>query len=93
MWERVSQSSKASGVALIGIGLLDNKDACQAFVKRHHLTFPNGYDKDGTVAKHYGFTYQPFWAVIDKEGTLLRTGYGPRGEDELASAIKQLSGK
>lgn len=93
MWERVNERWKTSGVVLIGIGLLDKKDACEAFVKRHHLTFPNGYDKDGTVAKQYGFTYQPYWAVIDKEGRVLQAGYGPRGEDELVSTIKRLTGK
>jgi len=55
---------KQSGVKFVGIGLLDTKEACQAFVQRHHLSFPNGYDRDGTVARRYGFTYQPYWAVI-----------------------------
>jgi peroxiredoxin len=84
---------KASGVIFVGIGLQDKKEAAQAFVQRHHLSFPNGYDRDGTVAKRYGFTYQPYWAVIDKEGKLLKTGYGPAGEDDLVATIKRLTGK
>ncbi len=84
---------KASGVVFAGICLLDKKETCQAFVQRHHLSFPNGYDKDGAVAKQYGFTYQPYWAVIDKEGRLLKTGYGPAGEDDLVATIKRLTGK
>ena len=43
----------------MGIGLLDSRAASLGFVQRHHLTFPNGYDGDGRVAKLYGFTYQP----------------------------------
>ena len=93
MWERVYERWKASGVAFVGIGLLDKKEACEAFVRRHHLSFPNGYDKDGTVARTYGFTTQPYWAVIDKEGRLLRAGYGPSGEDDLVATIKRLTGK
>lgn len=77
----------------VGIGLLDTKEACQAFVRRHHLSFPNGYDRDGSVARRYGFTYQPYWAVIDKDGRLLKSGFGPATEDELVATIKNLTGR
>ena len=93
MWERVYEKWKGSGVAFLGIGLQDKREACLAFVERHHLSFPNGYDKDGAVAKQYGFTYQPYWALIDRDGNLLRTGYGPSGEDDLVAAVRRLTGK
>ena len=51
------------------------------------------YDKDGSVAKQYGFTYQPYWAVIDKGGRLLKAGYGPATEDALVAAVKQVAGR
>jgi len=75
----------------VGIGLLDSRAASLGFVQRHQLTFPNGYDGDGRVAKLYGFTYQPYWAVIDKYGMLQRTGYGPSGEEELVTTIRALT--
>lgn len=84
---------KQSGVKFVGIGLLDTKKACEAFVRRHHLSFPNGYDGDGTIARQYGFTYQPYWAVIDRDGHLLKTGYGPANESELVATIKSLTGR
>jgi len=93
VWERVYQRFRDSGVRFVGIGLLDDKKACEAFVQRHRLTFPNGYDGDGQIAKLYGFTYQPFWAVIAPDGTLLRAGHGPSGEEELVSTIKSLMRK
>jgi peroxiredoxin len=80
---------KQSGVKLVGIGLLDKKEAVQAFVQRHHLSFPNGYDQGGKVAKLYGFTYQPYWAVIAKDGTLLRSGF-LANEGDLAAMVKTL---
>jgi peroxiredoxin len=80
-------------VKFLGIGLLDTKEACRAFVQRHHLSFPNGYARDGAVAKQYGFTYQPYWAVIDKDGRLLKTGFGPANENELVAAIKTLTSR
>jgi hypothetical protein len=47
----------------------------------------------GKGVQLYGFTYQPWWAAIAKDGTLLRTGLGPSGEDELVSTIKRLTGR
>jgi len=92
VWERVHKEWKGKGVEFVGIGLLDSKEASRGFVQRHRLTFPNGYDGDGRIAKSYGFTYQPYWAVIAKDGTLRHTGFGPRSEDELVSAIKSVVG-
>lgn len=93
MWERIYQEWKGKGVVFVGVGLLDSREASAGFVRKHGLTFANGYDGDGRVAKLYGFTYQPFWAVIDRRGMLLRASYGPSGEEELVSTIKTLVGR
>ena len=85
--------AKRTGVKFVGIGLLDTKGACAGFVARHHLSFPNGYDQDGRIAHRYGFTYQPYWAVIDRDGRLVRAGYGPSGETELAAAVRALTAR
>lgn len=76
---------------MIGIGLLDTRRACEGFVRRYHLSFPNAYDGDERVAKAYGFTYQPYWAVISRSGSLARTGYGPASETELVQTIDALA--
>ena len=93
MWERVYRQWKGKGVEFVGVGLLDSKDKSQGFVQRHGLTFPNGWDGEGQIAKAYGFTYQPFWAVISKDHALVSTGFGPRSEDELVNAIKSITGR
>lgn len=85
---------KGKGVEFIGVGLLDSKEVTRGFVTRHRLSFPNGYDGDGRIAKAYGFVYQPFWATIGKDGTLVRPGrLGPSSEEELVAAIKTLTGR
>jgi peroxiredoxin len=76
---------------MLGIGLLDTRQACQGFVTRHHLSFPNAYDGDERVAKAYGFTYQPYWAVISRTGVVVRSGYGPASEAELRTTIETLA--
>jgi len=80
-------------VEFVGIGLLDSKEKSLGFVQRHRLTFPNGYDGNGRIAKAYGFVYQPWWAVITKNGLLLRAGRGPASEEELAATVRTLVGR
>lgn len=77
----------------VGVGLLAPRAEAEAFVRRHRLTFPNGYDADGRVARLYGFTYQPYWAVIGPDGTLIKAGFGPSGEEDLVSALRRLTGR
>ena len=90
-WERAYDEAQAKGVAMLGIGLLDGRQACRGFVARYHLTFPNAYDADGRVAKAYGFTYQPYWAVISRAGVLVRHEYGPASQAELRTTIDMLA--
>lgn len=91
-WERVWQQSKQSGVKIVGIAMMGTRQASQEFVRRYHLTFPNAYDPNGDVARLYEFSYQPYWAVIAKDGTLLRAGF-LANEGDLAAMIKTLVGR
>jgi len=90
VWERAYREWKGKGVEFVGIGLLDSRDKSKAFVDRHKLTFPNGWDGDGRIAKAYGFSYQPYWAVVAKDGSLRFARHGPSTEDELIATIKSL---
>lgn len=91
MWERVWQQWKGRQVRFVGVGLLDSREACLAFVRRHALTFPNGYDGGAVIARRYGFTYQPYWAVIARDGTLVKRGFGPGSEAELVSMLRAVT--
>jgi len=93
VWERTAKAWKDRGVRFVGIGLQASREECVEFVRRHGLTFPNGYDGAGRVARLYGFRYQPHWAVIAKGGALIKAGFGPTGEEELVSTLRQLSGR
>lgn len=91
MWERIWREWKGRQVRFVGVGLLDSRQACLGFVRKHGLTFANGYDGEGRVAKLYGFTHQPFWAVIGGDGRLVKRGFGPSGEAELVQILKQVT--
>ena len=89
-WEREYERTKKSGVKIVGISMMGNKQACQEFVRRYGLTFPNGFDPNGDVARLYEFSYQPYWAVIGKDGMLVRKGFLANAGD-LDTAIKALT--
>ena len=90
MWERTYKQWKGKRVEFVGIGLLEGKEKSRTFVQRHKLTFPNGWDGDSRIAKAYGFTYQPYWAAVTRDGILVFAKFGPSGEKDLVSAIKAL---
>jgi peroxiredoxin len=91
VWERVYSEWKDRGVEFVGIGLLSSRERSKEFVDRHRLTFPNGFDGNGRIARAYGFRTQPYWAVIDREGRLQRSGFGPRNEEELTSTLRTVT--
>jgi peroxiredoxin len=93
VWERTYKEWKGRGIEFVGIGLLDSKEKSAEFVRRHSLTFPNGWEGDGRIARAYGFTTQPYWAAISKDGQMVKAGYGPRDEQDLISTIRSLTGQ
>lgn len=91
-WERVYQRfrSDRSPVEFVGVGLRDTEAACRGFWQRYHLSFPNGYDVGERIARAYGFTYQPYWALIARDGTLVERGFGPSDPAVLESRVRDL---
>lgn len=74
----------------VGIGLLDGEDRVRDFVSRHKLTFPNIYDGNGRIARDYGFSRQPFYALVDRAGRLVHKGFGPTDEAAFVRQIESL---
>lgn len=74
----------------MGIGLRDTEAACRAFWQRHRLTFPTGYDEGERIARAYGFSYQPYWALIARDGTLVTRGFGPSSPADLEAQVRAL---
>ena len=91
-WEREYGQRKQAGVKIIGVGVMGTRQACQGFVQRFGLKFPNAFDPNGDVARLFEFSYQPYWAVIAKDGTLVRKGFLADAGD-LDAAVKALTGK
>ncbi|GBC99503.1 Thiol-disulfide oxidoreductase ResA [bacterium HR17] len=63
---------------------------CQAFQRRHSLTFPVLVDEKGSVAGRYGVTYVPYLMLIDRDG---RIRFAGRELDKVAQLLAQLVGQ
>lgn len=86
MWERYREK----GVRVLAINAWQQSETdCQAFQKRHGLTFPVLVDEQGSVASRYGVTFVPYLVLIDPQG---RIQFAGRSLDEMAQKLAQLVG-
>jgi cytochrome c biogenesis protein CcmG/thiol:disulfide interchange protein DsbE len=77
-------------VAFVGIAYNDVPQRAQAFVERSGVTFPNGLDIKGEIARTYGLTAVPETFVIDGEGVVQAHHIGAIVEPEaLVSMIEE----
>jgi len=77
-------------VTFVGIAHNDVPQRARAFVQRHGVTYPNGLDARGEIARAYGLTGVPETFVIDREGLVHAHHVGAIIEaDALVSMIEE----
>ncbi|MFA0750065.1 MAG: hypothetical protein SLRJCFUN_000468 [Candidatus Fervidibacter sp.] len=87
LWERYREK----GVRVLAVNAWrDSLADCQAFRKKHGLTFPVLVDEKGSVADQYGVTFVPYQVLIDPQG---RIQFAGRSLEEMEQRLKQLIGK
>jgi cytochrome c biogenesis protein CcmG/thiol:disulfide interchange protein DsbE len=88
--ERAQQRLAGKGTVL-GVTFRDASPDSQAFLKRHHLTYPNVRDVDGKLGKAYGTKALPETFVVDKAGRLVAISRGEVSDRFLDAAIAKAS--
>lgn len=73
-------------MTFIGVAWNGSREAMQAFVERHGLSFPNIVDPGGEVFARYGVPSQPAWVFIDADGGATRV-QGSLDDQELVAYI------
>jgi cytochrome c biogenesis protein CcmG/thiol:disulfide interchange protein DsbE len=71
MLAELARTSDPSKVAVVGIAVWDEEADSRAFIEEFGLTYPNGPDKDGSIAIDYGVSGVPETYFIGPDGTLL----------------------
>ncbi|MFV0414930.1 MAG: TlpA family protein disulfide reductase [Chthoniobacterales bacterium] len=79
------------GFDIIGISLDENKDALDAFVKEHKMTWPQYFDGlgwDNKLGKKYAVTGIPMTYLIGRDGKIVAKNLrGPELEEAIKKAL------
>lgn len=78
-------------VAFLTVNQGETKEQVRKFVDARGFKMPVGFDASQQVAKKYGVEGIPHTVVISRDGkiALVKTGYSPEGEKEIAAAVQK----
>ena len=84
-------SHSPSPVDVVAVDAVDQRTAAQAMVKRDKVTFPVGFDPNGTVTTGtFGFATVPESVFVNAKGIVTNVYYGAIPETKLATGIATL---
>ena len=83
---------RSRGVQFVGVDHEDTRGAGMAFVRRFGVTYPSGFDPDGTVAARYGAVGIPTTVVIDRRGRIVYQFLGKTTAPSLAAILDRVLG-
>jgi peroxiredoxin len=93
--ERLYQKYRDKGFIVIAISVDNSSDRVAAFMKKRQIGFPVVIDKQGDVAKKFGFSGIPAGFLIDRNGFIKRQYRGSgrelisRYETDIADLLKR----
>ena len=89
--EELNRAQRAYGekVFLMGVNVMDDRDAALEFIARHGVEYPNGYDPDKAVHIDYGVAGVPETFFIAPDGKIVNKISGPVTFAEISSNVRQ----
>jgi cytochrome c biogenesis protein CcmG/thiol:disulfide interchange protein DsbE len=80
-------------VQFIGINHLDQRAPALGFLRKTDVTYPSGFDPDGSTARAYGAYGLPTTYFVTDAGRIIATKTGELTEAELAAEVERLLGQ
>ena len=71
-FERMSQEYQDQDVVFLGVAISDTLENVRAFAEGTGVTYPNGLDETGEIARNYSVVSLPTTFFIGKEGNVER---------------------
>lgn len=94
--QRAHEAYRKSGVVVLAISI-DGTGArsVQPFISKNKYTVPTLLDPEMEVARSFGVRGVPTTVVVDRQGAIVATGFGPMDFDSTAfrNYIKALAAK
>ncbi len=81
---------KELGVEFVGIAVQDTREDAMKFIEEYGVTYPNGLDETGDIARDYKIYGIPKTFVIDREGRFIFMHTGSITKEMLSNEIKKL---
>lgn len=76
-------ASKPGGPQVVGVDFMDQRVDALSLLASTHVTFPAGYDHDGSVGARWKVDGLPVTVFIDSDGHVVRYHRGELGATEL----------
>ncbi len=80
-----------SEVQFVGIDILDQRMAAQAFIKQEGYPYPSVFDPTGSIRDGLGYFGQPDTIFFDAGGHKVSSWSGPIGYQQLVSGIRKIT--
>jgi cytochrome c biogenesis protein CcmG/thiol:disulfide interchange protein DsbE len=88
--QAVSRQYEDRGVIFVGVAYKDTDVAAQDYLREFGVTYPNGPDSDGRIARAYGIQAAPETFFVDARGEIVEVFIGPLSEEQLAGILDRL---
>lgn len=74
---RLYDEKRAQGLEIVAVDLQEAGGPVRDFVELFGMTFPVLFDRDGEVARTYNVRGLPVTLILDRDGVIRATRYGP----------------
>ncbi len=78
-------------VQFLGVDVLDQRGAAQAFIRKYGWTYPSVFDPTGAIRNDLGFVGQPVTVVLDSAGKRVFTWSGALSESQLRKELNEVA--
>lgn len=78
-------------VQFLGVDVLDQRGAAQAFIRKYGWTYPSVFDPAGAIRNDLGFVGQPVTVVLDSSGKRVYTWSGALSESRLRKELNAVA--
>jgi len=78
-------------VQFVGVDVLDQRGAAQAFIRKYGWIYPSVFDPPGAIRNDLGFVGQPVTVVLDSSGKRVFTWSGALSESRLRKELNEVA--
>jgi len=78
-------------VQFVGVDVLDQRGAAQAFIRKYGWIYPSVFDPTGAIRNDLGFVGQPVTVVLDSSGKRVFTWSGALSESRLRKELNAVA--